>query len=274
MHKPNGQEGMIAAVAALFVLAMAGLWWQVFRLSDDSSCGLALRGAELQQAVLLLGIVCVAGLSGFVLAVARMRRGTKVLEHLVNERTAELVAATQRANQTAQDKAQILSTVNAFFIGVDASGKVCEWTSQAENLFDLPLPEVFGRTFREASIRWNWEPILDAINRSISTLSTVHLDKVPIRTHEDRQRFLKLTISPLCKDSGVEAVIMGEDITGRLVLEHDLAQAQRLESIGQLAAGIAHEINTPIQFVGDNVRFLCPTPSPACWPFLTGIGNS
>lgn len=49
---------------------------------------------------------------------------------------------------------------------------------------------------------------------------------------------------------------MGEDITERLLLEHDLAQAQKLESIGQLAAGIAHEINTPIQFVGDNIRFL------------------
>ena len=35
-----------------------------------------------------------------------------------------------------------------------------------------------------------------------------------------------------------------------------LVQAQKLESIGQLAAGIAHEINTPIQFIGDNLRFL------------------
>lgn len=47
-----------------------------------------------------------------------------------------------------------------------------------------------------------------------------------------------------------------EDISERLLLQAQLLQAQKLESIGQLASGIAHEINTPIQFVGDNARFL------------------
>jgi two-component system NtrC family sensor kinase len=47
-----------------------------------------------------------------------------------------------------------------------------------------------------------------------------------------------------------------EDITERRVLRDQLLQAQKLESVGQLAAGIAHEINTPTQYIGDNVRFL------------------
>ncbi len=46
------------------------------------------------------------------------------------------------------------------------------------------------------------------------------------------------------------------DITQRKDLETQLAQAQKMQSIGQLAAGIAHEINTPAQFVGDNTRFV------------------
>lgn len=46
------------------------------------------------------------------------------------------------------------------------------------------------------------------------------------------------------------------DITERKQLESQLLQAHKLESIGQLAAGIAHEINTPMQYIGDSTRFL------------------
>jgi len=46
------------------------------------------------------------------------------------------------------------------------------------------------------------------------------------------------------------------DITRTRELERQLAQATRLEAIGRLAAGIAHEINTPAQYIGDNLRFL------------------
>ena len=46
------------------------------------------------------------------------------------------------------------------------------------------------------------------------------------------------------------------DITERQRMELDLRHAQKLESVGRLAAGVAHEMNTPIQFVGDNLRFL------------------
>ncbi len=46
------------------------------------------------------------------------------------------------------------------------------------------------------------------------------------------------------------------DVTRRKLLESQLLQSQKLEAIGQLAAGIAHEINTPAQYVGSNVQFI------------------
>ena len=49
---------------------------------------------------------------------------------------------------------------------------------------------------------------------------------------------------------------LAEDVTERRLLATQLAQAQKLEAMGQLAAGIAHEINSPIQYVTDNTRFI------------------
>jgi len=47
-----------------------------------------------------------------------------------------------------------------------------------------------------------------------------------------------------------------QDVTERKRMQEELQQARRLESVGQLAAGIAHEINTPMQYTGDNTRFI------------------
>lgn len=52
------------------------------------------------------------------------------------------------------------------------------------------------------------------------------------------------------------ALAIAQDVTDRKRLETELRHSQRLEAVGGLAAGIAHEINTPIQYVGDNIQFL------------------
>lgn len=52
-----------------------------------------------------------------------------------------------------------------------------------------------------------------------------------------------------------ELVCIVRDVTEQKGLEDQLLQSQKLGAIGQLAAGVAHEINTPMQFIGDNLHF-------------------
>lgn len=65
-----------------------------------------------------------------------------------------------------------------------------------------------------------------------------------------------LALTPIRGGTKAEMVVLFRDISVQKQLEISLRHAQKLESVGRLAAGIAHEINTPIQFIGDNLSFL------------------
>ncbi len=66
-----------------------------------------------------------------------------------------------------------------------------------------------------------------------------------------------VTTTPVLTDGRVSCYIqIRRDITAHMRMEEQLRQAQKLESIGQLSAGIAHELNTPSQYVRDNILFL------------------
>ena len=70
--------------------------------------------------------------------------------------------------------------------------------------------------------------------------------------------FTKYGAAVMRDEEGVarHVITVVEDVTERNKLEIELRHAQKLESVWRLAAGIAHEINTPIQYVGDNLTFL------------------
>lgn len=81
--------------------------------------------------------------------------------------------------------------------------------------------------------------------------------RVDLRTRDRRRVTLEVSPRLIYRDGaavGIQAI--ARDVTGQDLAEMELRQAQKLESVGRLASGIAHEINTPMQFVGDNVRFL------------------
>lgn len=68
----------------------------------------------------------------------------------------------------------------------------------------------------------------------------------------------EVTVAPIKDARGNVAsfIAVMHDVTERIQLEEQLANARKLEAVGQLAAGVAHEINTPTQYVGGNIRFL------------------
>jgi len=99
--------------------------------------------------------------------------------------------------------------------------------------------------------------IMHAFEQGINRFEWVHRRK----TGEDFPAEVLLTAFWLGNRRVLQATV--RDLTeikqaekARQLMEVQLRQAQKLESIGQLAAGIAHEINTPTQYVGDNTRFL------------------
>jgi len=69
---------------------------------------------------------------------------------------------------------------------------------------------------------------------------------------------VEMSVQPLLVEQSRPVGLVGviADISERKAREIEAQHAQKLESLGRLSAGIAHEINTPIQFVGDNTRFL------------------
>jgi signal transduction histidine kinase len=84
-----------------------------------------------------------------------------------------------------------------------------------------------------------------------------------MRMAADREASLKvlnLDIEDMVKERTAELLVangaIAHEMRTRLLAEAELRQSQKLEAVGRLASGVAHEINTPIQFVSDSVHFL------------------
>ncbi|MBV9849173.1 MAG: PAS domain S-box protein [Armatimonadetes bacterium] len=193
------------------------------------------------------------------------------LEARVQGRTAELA----QANQALQDEIverrraeaelqrvlaqseQMLTAITSILIGVDEDGHVTTWNAAARRAFGRERDEMLGRPFADCGIEWDWPAVNRAIAECRATRRPARAEDVRY-VRDGKKRFLGITLNPISGhgDGPMGFLLLAADITERRLLESQLAQAQKLESIGQLAAGIAHELNTPIQYVGDNARFL------------------
>src|ERR1700722_13318294 len=149
-----------------------------------------------------------------------------------------------------------INAVPSILIGVDQDARITRWNAAATALFGLPEIEVTGKPLANCGVKWQPE-MRDEIQSWCAAATARRCDPIPFELG-GAMRLLGLTITPVRVVNGklTELLVIGSDITQRVMLEDQLRQAQKLEAVGQLAAGIAHEINTPTQYIGDNVRFL------------------
>jgi len=193
-------------------------------------------------------------------------------EKLLQDRTAELVKsseelkrqikkrkiAKQSTKEAHREINHLISSLPTILVGLTRENEIIHWNTVAEKVFKIPAAKVMGTTLDQCGIQWDWQKIADGIAQSQAEGCSVRIDNINFRNFEGEERYLGLTITPSNgeKNSILGVTIIGADITDRVKFEAKLHQSHKMEAIGQLAAGIAHEINTPTQFVGDNTRFV------------------
>ena len=180
-------------------------------------------------------------------------------------RAADLQQAQGRLTSAARDKRAVLDSLSAFLIGVDHAGRVIEWNSVASSQFGIPPEQALSRPFDSLPLPWDRRLVADAVAECLASGERVKRESLTV-TRGSSARTVSITLNPTQTEGGRGIALIGADISDRLLLETQLHQAQRLESVGTLAAGIAHEINTPMQFVGDNLRFVS-----RCVPSLSSL---
>jgi PAS domain S-box-containing protein len=153
----------------------------------------------------------------------------------------------------------IIESIDIAVLALESTGRIRSCNHAFETLLNVTRSQIAG-----TSIENLMSPdVLASIQRATGTAgwkldSPANIFKLSIDNPDGKKRIVNLSVIPLqdpsAADSGSLLVI--EDITEKIYLEDQLLQAEKLSSIGLLAAGIAHEINTPITGISSYTQML------------------
>ena len=153
---------------------------------------------------------------------------------------------------------KLLESIPLVLITLEKKNIVTDWNIEAENAFGISAADAVGRELECLDIEWEKGELLYLITQCRRGGETTSKPEMRLNSSERGVRFFNVVLAQIgnIELAGDRLLLIASDVTEQRVLQSQVAQTQKLESIGELAAGIAHEINTPTQFVSDNTRFL------------------
>lgn len=166
---------------------------------------------------------------------------------------AEELAALKDFNES------IVESVNVGLLAVDEHGKITRCNSTFEEMFGISRRQTVGRSAEEVFDSRFAAEIEAILGKSRWHLTEIrHAYKLNAVASDGRSLVLNIAVAPLRSVSNRQtgAIVVLEDVSDRIKLEESLQQSERLSSIGLLAAGIAHEVNTPLTGVSSYTQML------------------
>ncbi len=153
----------------------------------------------------------------------------------------------------------IIESVNVGILAVDFDGRITTWNSALEEIFGIARAQALRHSIHDTLDHDLIETIQNVMGQDGWALhETRHIYKYNASTEDGRPLTLNISLAPFEAARGVVTgtLVVVENVTERAQLEEQLLQREKLSSIGLLAAGVAHEVNTPLAGISSYAQML------------------